>query len=322
MSYNTNGPGYEGESPLLQALGGSAFSPADFGDSQDMQPLGVAFDIGGHGLSNPYSAAVNSMIHKHSEEMKGRATTLLHLPTGWKRRLRDFLSTKNNELLDFMKLSVPSHNVLGPGEVLLRRFGNPQVSPNHASVRDMVMDISGAAEITLGELNSHLDAFKEDGNLTNYANQTRIIFDEYREAGDAVLSAQTALKAKLDKLDRIQNKISGMLEIEPNEKYQPLMESTEQYLRKIYEESQIEDTYKKLVEAYRKFATLRDVVTMSRSILSYESEPLCSICLNEPISFTISPCGHTLCQTCMRRQVNQCFFCRGPIRDKIKLYFT
>jgi hypothetical protein len=302
--------------------GPTSYAPADFLDAQELQPLGAVFDIGGHGSATPYSSAVNSMIHKHTEEIKGRAATLLHLPSGWKRRLRDFVSTKNNELLDFLKLNVPSHNVLGPGEILLRRFGNPQVSPNHVSVRDMVMDVSGAGEATLADLNSHLEQFKADGNLTNYANQTRVIYEEYKEAGDEVLKQQLALKQKLDKLDRIQNRIAGLLEVDANDKYQPLMESVEQYLKKVYQDCEIEQEYMKLVTAYRRFATLRDVVTMSRSLLSYESEPLCSICLNEPVTYAITPCGHTLCQTCMRRQSNQCFFCRGPIREKIKLFFS
>lgn len=311
------------QSPELHGMAGpTSYAPADFLDAQELQPLGAVFDIGGHGSATPYSSAVNSMIHKHTEEIKGRATTLLHLPSGWKRRLRDFVSTKNNELLDFLKLNVPSHNVLGPGEILLRRFGNPQVSPNHVSVRDMVMDLSGAAEATLADLNSHLEQFKADGNLTNYANQTRVIYEDYKEAGDEVLKQQLALKQKLDKLDRIQNRISGLLEVDANDKYQPLMESVEQYLKKVYQDCEIEQEYTKLVTAYRRFATLRDVVTMSRSLLSYESEPLCSICLNEPVTYAITPCGHTLCQTCMRRQSNQCFFCRGPIRDKIKLFFS
>jgi hypothetical protein len=315
--------GYVSNSPPLGGMAGpAAYAPADFLDAQELQPLGAAFDIGGHGSNTPYSTAVNAMIHKHMDEIKGRTATLLNLPSGWKRRLRDFLSAKNNDLLDFMKLSVASHNVLGPGEVLLRRFGNPQVAPNHASVRDMVMDVSGGVEATMLELNEQLDQFKADGNLTNYANQTRVIFDNYKEAADNVLKQQNVLKSKLDKLDRVQSRISGLLEIDGNEKYAPLMESVESYLKKVYEDNKIEQEYMNLVTAYRRFAALRDIVTMSRSILSYESEPLCSICLAETVAYVITPCGHTLCQTCMRRQTNQCFFCRGTIRDKIKMYFT
>lgn len=302
--------------------GQSGYAPADFEDADEVRPLSLMFDVGGHGSNTPYAAAVNAIIHKTADEAKAKAMALLNLPSGWKRHLREFINTKNNEILDFLKLSVPSHNVLGPGEILLRRFGNPQVTPNHPSVRDMIFDVSGAAEETLTEMNNLLDKFKDEGNLTNYANQTRVIYDEYRIAGDELLRQQQYLKATLDKFDRIQSRVTGLLEIEPNDKYQPLMEASEAYLKKIFDDNKIEENYNKLIQAYRRFITLRDVVTMSRSMLSYESEPLCSICLNETVSYTLSPCGHTLCNTCVKRQNGHCFMCRNPIKEKVKIYFS
>jgi len=309
-------------SPELGGMSGpSGFAPADFDDAA-VQPLGALFDIGGHGSNTPYLNAVNSMVHKAADEAKGRAAALLNLPNGWKRRLRDFISVKNNELLDFLKLAVPSHAVLGPGEVLLRRFGNPQVTPNHPSVREMVMDISGAGESTLVELNALLKSVGDEDTLTNYANQTRLIYEEYRTAGDAVLLQQNLLKAKLDRLDKIQHRVTGLLEIDPSEKYEPLMEAAEAYLKKIFEDNKIEEEYTKLMIAYRRFITLRDVVSMSRALTAYESEPLCSICLNEPVGYAITPCGHTLCNTCVKRQNGQCFMCRNTIKEKVKIFFS
>ena len=309
-------------SPEIGGMSGQGFAPADFADAEEVRPLGAMFDVGGHGSSTPYSTAVNAIVHKASDEARGRAAALLNLPAGWKKRLRDFITIKNNELLDFLKLSVPSHSVLGPGEVLLRRFGNPQVTPNHPSVRDMVMDVSGAAEATLADLNGLLDSFKDEGNLTNYANQTRVIYEEYRNAGDTVLQRQMQLKAKLDKFDRIQSRITGILEIDPSEKYEPLLEASEAYLTKLFNDNKIEEDYKKLIEAYRRFASLRDIVGMSRALLAYESEPLCSICLNEPVGFALTPCGHTLCNTCVKRQNGQCFMCRNNIKEKVKIFFS
>ena len=99
------------------------------------------------------------------------------------------------------------------------------------------------------------------------------------------------------------------------------MKANEEYLEMIYKENQIEDDYKKVIEAYRRFVALRDVVMTSRGIVAQESEPLCSICLDEPVAFTLTPCGHTFCQTCIRRQNGTCFICRSAIRDKVKLYF-
>jgi len=308
-------------SPELHGMTANSggFSPADFADAGDVRPLGAVFDIGGHGISTPYTSAVSSILHKHTDEIKGKIAAQLALQSGWKKRLRDFITTKNNDLLDFLKLSVQSHPVLGRGEILLRRFGNPQVSPNHPSVRDMVMDVSG--EDVVSQMNALLSSYGSEGPLKDYANYTRIIYEEYRGAGDEVLTQQLLLKGKLEKFDRIQGRISAIFEIDPTEEYGALMDATEAYLKKVFEENRIEDDYNRLIRAYRRFACLRDIVSMSRSLLLQESEPICSICLNESVAFTLTPCGHTLCQSCVRRQSGQCFMCRVPIKEKVRLYF-
>lgn len=298
---------------------GGLYAPANFLDATESTPTGVLFDIGGNGLSTPYTTAVSSILYKQMEEIKGKTTAALNISSTWKRRLRDFMTKKNNDLLDFLKVTVPHHPVLGPGETLLRRFGNPQVSSTHPSVRDMIIDVSG--EDVLAEINESLRILSGDGPLKDYAAHTGAIYEMYKEAGDAVLQSQHALRGKLEKLDRVQGKLAALFDIEQNEKYEPLMKANEEYLEAIYKENQIEDDYKKVIEAYRRFVALRDVVMTSRGIVAQESEPLCSICLDEPVAFTLTPCGHTFCQTCIRRQNGSCFICRAPIRDKVKLYF-
>jgi hypothetical protein len=181
------------------------------------------------------------------------------------------------------------------------------------------MDVSG--EDVIAEINAALETYRGEGGIRDYANATRLIYEEYQTAGDAVLKAQSALKAKVDRLDRIQGKISHLFEIETNEKWPPLMEATEAYLQKIFSESQLEEDYKALIAAYRRFAALRDVMQMSRALVSHENEPICTICLQDQVNYAIVPCGHTYCQTCIRRQGNACPVCRGPIKDRIKLYF-
>jgi hypothetical protein len=305
----------------LSSLGGTDgnFAPADFGDADESAPTGVVFDIGGHGQATPYSGAVNAMITKQIDEIKAKNTTSINITTTWKRKLRDFMSKKNNELLDFLKLTVPHHPVMGPGEVLLRRFGNPQVTPTHPSVRDMVLDISG--EDSLDDINATLLSSSVGNPLKDHVTNTHLIYELYKEAGDNALKLQYALKTKLDKLDRIQGKLSGLFEIEPNELFEPLMQANEAYLSKIFKDTQIEDDYKALIAAYRRFIAIRDIVTTSRTVLLQESEPLCSICLDESVAFALNPCGHTFCQTCIRKQTGSCFICRTPIKDRLKLYF-
>ena len=209
--------------------------------------------------------------------------------------------------------------VFGPGEILLRRFGNPQVSPSHPSVKDFIIDISGTPAID--EINAELAKKSSETPLTGYVAQTLAIYDMYRVAGDEALKAQQGLHAKLTKLDRIQGKISGLFDIETNEVYEPLMQANEAYLKKIFEDSAIESDYTELIKAYRKFIAVRDIVTSARSVLLHESEPLCSICLEETVSYTLNPCGHTFCQTCIRKQAGACFICRTHVKDKLKIYF-
>jgi hypothetical protein len=45
----------------------------------------------------------------------------------------------------------------------------------------------------------------------------------------------------------------------------------------------------------------------------------CTICFNNTISHCCNPCGHTYCFDCINK-TNNCYICRGNIRNKIKLY--
>ncbi len=99
------------------------------------------------------------------------------------------------------------------------------------------------------------------------------------------------------------------------------MEATEEYLKKIYEESTIKEDYTALIAAYRRFASLRDIIQMSRAVVGKENEPLCTICLQDHVNYALAPCGHTYCQSCVRRQGNTCSVCRGSIKDRVKIYF-
>jgi hypothetical protein len=298
-----------------------AYAPADFADAQEDQPAAATFDIGGHGSPYPYTNAVTAIVAKHMEEARTKTVSAMNLPSGWKKRFREFIQAKNGDLLEFLKGSVPSHPVMGPAEILLRRFGNPQIGHSHASLREMVLDVSGTDH--LGPLNADIeDARNGETGLKGHVLATQHLYEKYRMAGDAILKSQAALKTKLEKLDRLQGRITAIFDIDPNVAYQPLMEATEEYLKRVFEENKIEEDYKALIQSYKTFVSLRDSIHLLRAPTSIENEPLCTICLTESVSYAFSPCGHTFCQTCVRRQVGQCPICRAPIRDRLKLYFS
>lgn len=298
------------------------FSPADFGDAEDQRPIAAIFDIGGSGSLTPYTTATNGVLSRHIDEIKQKTAAALTMPSGWKKRLRDFLAQKNTQLLDFLAISVNSHPTLGKGEAILRKFGNIsiQTNPNHPSIRELVLDVSGCDYIS--EINALLLSLRKDDGIKDFVTSVKFIFDQYREAGENALVHEGLLKANLDVLDKFQGKIVGLFELDGNEKYQPLMEASESYLETIFEKNQIKESYMGFIEAYRKFIVLRDIVTMIRTVQTNENEPICTICLNEPVAFCMNPCGHTYCLSCVRRQTGNCFVCRTPVKEKVKIYFS
>jgi hypothetical protein len=296
------------------------FSPADFESAEDLMPTAAVFDIGGNGSSTPYTTAVEGVIMKHADEIKNKLANALQTPSGWKRRIREFLSQKNTLLLDFLHLTIHSHPTLGKGEMILRKFGNLSIRPDHPSIRDLILDVSGAD--CVAEINALLLSVRKDSGIKDFISSVALIFEQYREAGEEALRQEIILKAKLDTLDKLQGKIAGLFDLDPSDKYMPLMTASEEYIGTIFEKNQIKESYIDFIEAYRKFISLRDIVLMIRTIQSNENEPVCTICIQEPVAFCMNPCGHTYCVGCSRRQVGQCFVCRATVRDKVKIFFN
>jgi hypothetical protein len=298
----------------------AGYSPADFPDAQDSAPISAVFDIAGNGSSTPYTTSLTAIQTKHIEEIRAKVPPNLNTYGQWKRRIREFLTKKNSDLLSFLNVAVPQHPVFGPGDILLRRFSNPQVSSSHPSVRDMILDVSGTDLIP--EIDEALKILTCDSPLKNFSAYTHAIFEMYKDAGEAALLAQSALQRKLGKLDKVQGKLTHLFDLEANEKYETLMKTFEEYLKQVYSDNPIDSEYTDAINSYRKFIVLRDVIANARLIASHESGSQCIICLEEPVSYALVPCGHTFCGSCMRKHVGPCFLCRTHAKDKLKLFFS
>ncbi len=296
------------------------YAPADFDDAQDSAPISAVFDLAGNGSSTPYTTSLTAIQTKHIEELKGKVIANTNTCGQWKRRVREFLTKKNTDLLAFLNVSVPHHPVFGPGDILLRRFSNPQVNSSHPSVRDMILDISGADPVN--DIDNALKTLTCESPLKSFTAYTHALFEMYKEAGEAALTAQGLLQRKLSKLDKVQGKLTHLFELETNEKYDTLMTTFEEYLKQVYSDNPIDVEYTDAINAYRKFIVLRDVIANARLIASHESGSQCIICLEEPVSYALIPCGHTFCGTCMRKHTGPCFLCRTHAKDKLKLFFS
>jgi hypothetical protein len=292
------------------------YAPADFGDADDNRPIGAFFDIGISQTTAPYTTAMNNVVQRHLFEVKQNTTPSI-TPNQWKRRFRDFIMTHTNDVLEFATKPLAKHPTLGPTEILIRKFSRPNFLPNHSSLRDIALDASGVDILT--SIEQGLRQF--DHTLKGFQEQSRYLFDLFRGSLEEIIRQNTVLSTRLAVFDKAQSKIMGLLEGEQNEFFQPLAESTEKYLKKVFEDNQIEEVYKTMIEAYRKFFLLKDIVSLRRILDTSIEEPLCNICFQEQVQYAIAPCGHTYCGICIKKQFTSCYICRGPVRDRIRLYF-
>lgn len=304
--------------PLGNSLDITGFSPADFGDAEDTRPLAIQMDPTGMGSLVPYSTLVNNVFQRHTVEIKEKTVNPSPLPSNWKRRIREFMALKNDDLVQFLKKPLGSSSPAGRAELFLQKFGRPDFQATHASLQTTFLDASGSSY--LPRLTAELQQIGPS-SPKQLLEQIQWLYDTYRAAGDECLKHESQLKLRLDLFDKAYQKLIGLCELPINEDSEKVAEAVEGYMKRLLEEHRIEESYTETVEAYRRFAALRELIQLFRFTDLQEKEPLCSICLTDTVSFTLSPCGHTFCATCIKRQGQVCFMCRSSIRDKIRIYF-
>jgi hypothetical protein len=146
------------------------YSPADFQDADAERPANLYFDMTGTGVTNAYSLIVDNVISKAVDEIKHKHT--LQLPTGWKKRLRDFMATKHEKLLDCIKISASSHPTLSRLDILHSKFTQQHFFPSGASLKTILVDLS--AEDVLIEINGDLEKIKKETPLIHMWNSRSI----------------------------------------------------------------------------------------------------------------------------------------------------
>lgn len=302
------------------AGGNYQFASANFLDADEIRPTSAMFDIIGNGSETPYTDAMNGIIQENVNSIRDNldCTNNANIHLSWKRRLRNFITNENNNLLSTLKIPINTHPSIERGDSILRLFGTLKQFPKGA-LREVAFDMSGTDIIS--EINDKLQSMNTTNAIDDHIKKVKYLCDEYRIAGENALKSEIELKRKMDSIDKAYKTISGILDLNQSESYNMLMEATEKYLGEVYRDNNIDSEYKVFIEAYRRFIYLKDVIAMTRSIETCENEPMCIICLNDSVSYTLSPCGHTYCSTCIKKQLHSCFVCRGTIRDRVKLFF-
>lgn len=272
-------------------------------------------------MATPYSSSLGTIFSRHTAEIRSVAEPLLQpLHQISKRRIRDMIVRQNNELFQFMQHPTRSPSSLGIAEAIFRKYSHevPVTNRFHAISRELHLDTS--LNPVVQEIETSISG--ESFSLSALSLQLKQVFVLYRQAGEEVIRLEAQVSQKADMLDKLQQRIPLLTTLTANEALNPLLVSFETYMKEVFASAKFEDTYQELVAAYKKWYLLREVVAFQQLANPGTSEPLCGICIAEPISHCVAPCGHTFCAGCIRRMNLTCYLCRGVVKDRIKLFLT
>jgi hypothetical protein len=269
--------------------------------------------------SQQYKSKINNILLNHYAEIKLETDDIIHPIISISRKKLKELIIKQNDIFKFIRNPDRRENILVLADKVFNKYGYKNVmNENKLYKDDLNLDVS------MIEVRHFFDEELEklEGGLENYLKQTKWIFNEYKLLGEEVLRLETQLLQKIEILDKLHNQLVMLTNLTDNEVLPELIDSFTKYADSEYKSIKIEDTYKELIFAYKKWNICRRIITLHSNFKDETDNPQCTICLTEPVITAIVPCGHTFCGNCIKKQNTSCYICRGTIRDRIKLYFT
>jgi hypothetical protein len=272
-----------------------------------------------------FKSTITNILSKHCTEVKLTSDELIQpIISVSKKKLRELITKHNDEIFSFMSRPDKTPHILGLAETIFRRYGYdiPSIKGSNTSsiLRDLNLDIS-LCNVT-ASFDEGLKNIISDGGLDDFLKQIRWVINQYKTIGEEVLRLETVLFQKIDLLDKLHNRSSMITSLTVSDALPDLINSFSKYADSIYQTTRIEDTYKELVECYKKWNICRQIISLNNNFNNDVNGPQCAICLTDPVSCAIVPCGHTFCGNCIKKQNTTCYICRGTIRERIKLYFT
>lgn len=315
------------ELSLLEGLS-TQYAPANFGDAEDSRPNGAHMEALGGG-NNPIQGIVQQSLSRNVTEavppsVSPQLSSYSIHTNNWRKRLREMMIRQNETTLEFLFRPVAEHVIIGPVEQALRRYAIRQDIDTGAirTFKQVLHDISGSQ---IQQIQSEIEECvlkKGTSSLANLRAQVNALIELYKETGEKLLECENQLKLRLEKMDKIQKRVSTVIELQTNEAMPELIASLENYLKISFRDMSVEPFYKNLLYLYQKHILLREAIQVFKTGNQLTNEPMCPICLGESVAMAIVPCGHTFCTTCARRMMHECGVCRGKIRERMKLFFS
>jgi len=309
--------------PIVRGPSQSPEYPApgwDNGDGENIPAFSLDTEIAGR-----YKSTVSNILSKHCAEVKGASDEIIQPVSVSKKKLKELISKHNNEIFRFMAKPDKMPQIIGIAETIFRRYGHeiPTMKGHTTSsiLRDLNLDVSLDETVAIFD-----EGLKKNrtvgGGLEEFMKQTRWIFNQYKNIGEEILRLETNLYQKIDILDKLNSRTPMITSLSNNDMLPELIDTFTKYADTVYKSTNIEENYKELVEEYKKWNICRQIISFNSNFRNETNDPQCAICLTDPITTAIVPCGHTFCGNCVKKQNTTCYICRGTIRERLKLFFT
>lgn len=277
-------------------------------DGRDAGSGPVTEDVG----CSPVTTAIHNISARHMHDIAAAIPDNRVAMRAWRHQIQECMKRGQSQLFKFL---------LGTGAEpdILKRAGDTIAKYSKAtwnfasSIRDLSLDAH--SDTVYSELESELGQ-----TVSAIAETQKQVNQAYTKAAATVCDAEERLEAKLQRINAADTCVKHLLELGHTPALDGVKGPVTAYLESVYAAADIEKEYSAMIHAYKRFAILKGLVSLSS--VQQTPAPTCTICMTKEVTHATLPCGHTYCEECSRSQVTSCYTCRVQVRDRIRLFFS
>jgi hypothetical protein len=261
----------------------------------------------------PMTEAIHNISMRHLTDL-GTGEDDRHFLKTWRRHLHDCLTQQNARVIQFLAADVSGETdvVTKRCTDILNRYSRPTWSLS-SSTRDVALPVGTGDAIAwvTGEIGIAPDVLRE---------HLRKTIKVYTASTTALCAAEGRLEERLKQLETLVGRVNDLMFMEPTAELSALAGPAKAYLDSVFEKLSIETEYRDLIERYKQFSILKNLVNLGA--FQKQAAPTCTICMIKGVTHATIPCGHTYCEECSTKQTTLCYICRAQIRDRVRIFFS
>jgi hypothetical protein len=240
----------------------------------------------------------------------------------WRRKIREILQNHQEKILQFFIKPLTDEHPLKYAHTLLTKYGK-QVNTDITRqspyfFKEYIVHSPQTGFINLNVyLNELSEKHKTETPIQKWLLMSRHMLDYMRDTGDELIRLDQKLQLECQRLDSVVEKVSQLVAL-PDPQIEGFKEMMNVYIEKQFEIHEVESLYWDYIFTLQKYSALREILIPQR--ISNQSEPICCICMTEPIVMALGPCGHTFCTNCSKRTL-VCHICRQPVTTRLRIFF-